>query len=115
MKAKWMPESFESAEKVLGGKKRKKIGNNTELRQEEDTYVVKHFYTDIVRYHADGDVDFNLSYASVSTKVRLNRAHPAVRIFHRGGVLYVSYKGTTFPAGNFFRTSEASDNLCAVE
>lgn len=112
---KWMPKSFENAQEILGHRDHKKIGNNTELRREGNTYVVRHFSTDIVRYHADGDVYFDLTYPSVSTKARLNKAHPMVRITHRDHTLHVCYKGMVLPVRGFFRTSEATDELEPVE
>ncbi len=112
----WMPQSYEEAVKMLRGRKSKIIGNNTDLHlYPNGQCVVRHFFTDIVLFNPDGDVVFNTSYRTLTTRSRMNCAHPMVQFFQKKHQLVINYKGMNIHPDQYFCTSEASDDLEPVE
>jgi len=92
-----MPTSYESAAAKLRGKRlQKKIGHNTVLRKDGDDYVVRYYETDIVRYCADGDVIFDWTWRSATTRERMKCAHMLVWFVQRNYRIMVCTQGMMF-------------------
>lgn len=74
MRIRDIPTSYERAARVLGTRDRRKICNNTHLvRRSPTTIAVRHHWTDLVTWHADGMVTL-VPYNSVTSKVRISAA-----------------------------------------
>lgn len=70
-------DSYESAEKVLDGKKRKKVGNNTYLEVKDDSIAVRLHDTHVVKYFKSGDIVLNTGgFNTHTTRDRINSYTP---------------------------------------
>lgn len=69
--------SYLDAEKYLNGKSERPCGNNTRIRKEGKSILIRHFQTDIVEYTIDGFIILNNGgWYSSTTKERLNHFIP---------------------------------------
>lgn len=108
----WMPRSYREADRMLGKRPRKCIGNNTILWRDGDLLVVTHFQTNIVTFFPDGEVEFQC-YNSRTTRERLKSVGIA-SIYQKNYILYVDYNGVRIKNPDIVRFDEAFGDLEAV-
>lgn len=86
---KVMLKSYKDAEKVLAGKDKVKLGNNTELLKCFNCIAVQHFSTAVVSFYPDGSIALdNGGYQSSTTKKRINMYSPFA-VEQTKGIWYV--------------------------
>lgn len=74
-----LPRNYGSALRMLGGKRSRKVLNNTVIRESvADDIVVEYHGNEIARFYSNGEVMLtNCGYGTTSTRERLNAMTPA--------------------------------------
>jgi hypothetical protein len=90
--------SYWSATYALGDKDSKKICNNTWLeRQSDNSIAVKHWRTNIITFHTNGDIVIDTcGYWTVTTKERINMILENIYVGSGQYGPILSYKGTEY-------------------
>lgn len=94
-------KSYSKADKALGDRRTKTIGNNTELvRKRSGDIAVELHGNEVVRFYSDGrEVGLSSAgYRTSTTKDRLNRYSPrGVSVVQRQGTWYLKRNGQKIP------------------
>lgn len=92
-------ESYSTAEKALGNRRSRVIGNNTELIRKGDDIAVELHGNEIIRFFSNGNVRLSSrGYETSTTKDRLNRYTPrGVSVRQRDYKWYLTRRGKEIP------------------
>ena len=76
---------------------KRRLANNTTLRQEGDTLIVRLHSTDIVTLHPDGRTVLSMGgWNTVTTRDRINRFSPVARVWNESGHAFCSWNGKQY-------------------
>lgn len=91
--------NYSKADKALGDRRSKVIGNNTELVRKGGDIAVELHGNEVVRFYSGGEVGLSSAgYRSSTTKDRLNRYTPnGVNIVQRNHKWYLERRGKKVP------------------
>lgn len=92
--------NYSAADNALGDRRKKTIGNNTELvRKGGGDIAVELHGNEVVRFYGGGEVGLSSAgYKTSTTKDRLNRYTPrGVNIVQRQGTWYLKRRGNKVP------------------
>ena len=91
---KWMPRNYEEADKALRNGVMRRIGPNTWAQSGNKGEIAVVLYsTRIVEFREDGDIVYDISRLSPTTRRRLNAVGGGVRFYSKNNVVGAEYRG----------------------